>query len=223
MPVSKPAKNIGLFGGSFDPPHLGHEALVRSALTQLQLDEVWVIPTGIPVHRDASRHASGEIRMAWVKTMFEELPNVRIKDWEVSHDEPVAAIHTLKRFRDNCPEVIPLWLCGADSFATIPRWIDYPEHQCCCNVAVFSRMGEPPIVELSGWKAISLEQWQSSRERGQSLAAGHVIRLDGSLPDVSATLIRDRAMGGESLSGLVNGLICEEVEARYGPESGDRV
>ena len=214
---------IGLFGGSFDPPHLGHEALVRSALKQLQLDEVWVIPTGIPVHRDASRHASGEMRMAWAASMFEDLANVFIKDWEVGHDEPVAAIHTLKRFRDHCPELIPLWLCGADSFATMPQWIDYPEHQHCCNVAVFSRAGEPPIAELPGWQALSLEQWQLSREGEESLGSGHVIRLDGTLPDVSATLIRDRAMDGKSLSGLVNSRICEEVEVRYGPESGDRV
>ncbi|HKI59697.1 MAG TPA: nicotinate (nicotinamide) nucleotide adenylyltransferase [Mariprofundaceae bacterium] len=214
---------IGLFGGRFDPPHMGHEALVRSALTQLKLDEVWVIPTGIPVHRDASRHASGEMRMAWAEMMFKDLANVRIKDWEVSHDEPVAAIDTLKRFRENCPELIPLWLCGADSFATMPQWIGYPEHQRCCNVAVFSRKGEPSIVELSGWRAVSLEQWLSSRERDQSLAAGHVIRLDGMLPDVSATVIRDRAMRGESLNGLVNSRICKEVETRYGPESGERV
>ena len=223
MPVSKSAKMIGLFGGSFDPPHLGHEALVRSALTQLQLDEIWVIPTGIPVHRDASSHASGEMRLAWAETMFSELPEVRIMDWEVRHDEPVPAIHTLKRFRKSCPEIIPLWLCGADSFATMSQWIDYPEHQRCCNVAVFSRTGEPPIVELPGWKAVGLEQWQSSRKNAQSLAPGHVIRLDGTLPDVSATLIRDRAMRGESLNGLVNSRICEEVETRYGPESGDRV
>jgi nicotinate-nucleotide adenylyltransferase len=214
---------IGLFGGSFDPPHLGHEALVRSALTQLQLDAVWVIPTGIPVHRDASRHASGEMRMAWAEMMFEDLPNVRIMDWEVGHDEPVAAIHTLKRFKDHCPDIIPLWLCGADSFATMPQWIDYPEHQRCCSVAVFSRMGEPPIIELSGWKPVTLEQWQASWEHGQSLAAGHVIQLDGTLPDVSATLIRGRALRGKSLSGLVNSRICREVEARYGPESGERV
>ncbi len=196
---------------------------MKSALTQLLLDEVWVIPAGIPVHRDASRHASGEMRMAWVKEMFEGLPNVHIKDWEVRHDGPVAAIHTLKRFRDSCPEVIPLWLCGADSFATMPQWIDYPEHRRCCNVAVFSRKGEPPIAELPGWKAVSVEQWRANRESGRSLAAGHMIQLDGTLPDVSATLIRDRASDGESLSGLVNSCICEEVEARYGPESGERV
>ena len=221
MSTNHSEKRIGLFGGSFDPPHLGHEALVRSALTQLQLDEVWVIPTGIPVHRDASRHASGEIRMAWAEMMFNDLPNVHIKDWEVNHDGPVAAIHTLKRFRNDYPQIVPLWLCGADSFATMPQWVDYPEHQRCCNVALFSRMGEPPIVELSGWKAMSLELWQSSRESGHGLAPGHVIRLDGMLPDVSATLIRDRAMDGRSLSGLVNSRICEEVEARYGPESGE--
>ena len=62
-------KRIGLFGGSFDPPHLGHKALVDAALQELNLDEVWVIPVGLPVHRQLSGKATPEQRLFWLNTI----------------------------------------------------------------------------------------------------------------------------------------------------------
>lgn len=182
----KVASRIGLFGGSFDPPHLGHEALVRAALDRLKLDEIWVIPAGVPVHRNLSGHASAELRMAWAEEMFSDCPNIQVKGWEVNRAEPVAAIRTMKQFRDLCPDTVPVWLCGADSFATMEQWIDYPEHQSVCNVAVFSRAGEPVIEESvvreqPNWKLLRLEQWRKS----QNIGPGHVIRIDVDLPDIS--------------------------------------
>ncbi|MDX8404345.1 MAG: nicotinate (nicotinamide) nucleotide adenylyltransferase [Mariprofundaceae bacterium] len=208
---------IGLFGGSFDPPHLGHETLVRMALDRLKLDEAWVIPVGVPVHRILSGQASAELRMAWVKKIFSDRPNVCVKDWEVSQSEPVAAIRTLKQFRDACPDSVPIWLCGADSFAMMEAWIDYPEHQNVCNVAVFSRAGEPMAEALVGWKLLSLEQWQQN----QDIGPGHVIWIDTNLPDISATRLRNMAVQGESLEGLVSSRICKEVESQYKLEAGE--
>ncbi|MES0372097.1 MAG: nicotinate (nicotinamide) nucleotide adenylyltransferase [Mariprofundaceae bacterium] len=213
----KVASRIGLFGGSFDPPHLGHEALVRAALDQLKLDQVWVVPAGQPVHRNLSGHASAELRMAWAQEMFSDSPNICVKDWEVSQSEPVAAIDTLKQFRDICPDTVPVWLCGADSFATMEQWVDYPKHQKACNVAVFSRTGERAVKELSNWECLSLEQWRL----GNSIGPGHVIRIDADLPDISATVVRNMAAEGKSLERLVNSRICKEVESRYRVESGE--
>lgn len=212
--------HIGLFGGSFDPLHLGHEALVKAALEKLHLDQVWVIPAGAPVHRELSGQADAPTRMAWAEAVFSDMPKVQVKDWEISSSRPVAAIDTLKQFRGLHPGVTPVWLCGADSFASMGSWIDYPEHQHQCNVAVFSRAGEPAIVPLPGWKPITMEDWIG---QGRQIGAGHLIALDGSLPDVSATVIRNRALRGESLSGLINSRICKEVEALYGQRSGEKV
>jgi nicotinate-nucleotide adenylyltransferase len=211
-------KRIGLFGGSFDPPHRGHEALVKAALEMLDLDAVWVIPAGVPVHRTLSEHASAGQRMAWAEAMFSGFANVHTKDWEVNRGGPVAAIHTLKQFRETCPDVIPVWLCGADSFATMEQWIDYPKHQALCNVAVFARIGESAATEQAGWKPMTLEQWRLGND--QMIGPGHVIHVDVDLPDVSATQVRNMAARGESLEGLVNSRICREVESRYGLGTG---
>jgi len=216
-------RSIGLFGGSFDPPHCGHETLVREALKYLDLDEVWVIPAGLPVHRNLSGHANAELRMVWVEAMFSESPNVHVKDWEVSQSEPVAAIQTIKTFRDVCPDVVPLWLCGADSFATMKQWVDYPEHQALCNVVVFARAGEAVAEQFLGWKPLSSEAWRSSQKKGQSVGPGHIIWLDVSLPDISASNIRGMAAHGKSLKGLVNSRIRKEIESRYKPGTGETI
>lgn len=217
MSVSTPAKRIGIFGGSFDPPHLGHEALVHAALEKLALDEVWVIPAGVPVHRELSVCADAAQRLAWANTMFADVARARVMDWESGQPGPVAAIDTLRRFGQHCPQVIPLWLCGADSYASMPGWVDYPAHRALCNVAVFARAGEQQAEVLEGWKLLSCEQWLE----GSKIGPGHVIRVDVELPDVSATRVRELAGRGESLQGLVNSRICEEVESRYGAGAGE--
>jgi len=211
------SKHIGLFGGSFDPLHLGHEALVRVALERLELDEVWVIPVGEPVHRKLSGQADASTRLAWAEAVFSDVAGVVVKDWEVAQNRPVAAIDTLKQFREQYPDVMPLWLCGADSFATMESWVGYPEHQQWCSVAVFSRIGQPAIEPFAGWKTIAVEQWCS----GGYGQAGLMVSLDGSLPNISATDIRNRARRGKGLEGLVNRRICEEVTALYGSVSGE--
>lgn len=205
---------IGLFGGCFDPPHLGHEVLVMAAIEQLGLDEVWVIPAGAPVHRILSGHADARLRLKWVEEVFSNMAGLHVLDWEVNQAEPVPAITTLRRFRAENPNLIPLWLTGADAFEGMCDWVDYPEHLKLCSVAVFKRSHHCVPIEGVDWQQASVESWLSGEVNGP----GYVIHLDARLPDISATEIRDRVLKGESLEGLVNSRICKEVESRYSRE-----
>lgn len=207
---------IGLFGGSFDPPHLGHDALVRAALIQLALDEVWVIPAGIPVHRELSGRASGQCRLEWLHSMFADEPRVRVLDWEVRRDMPTPTIETLRRVHREHPALTPLWLMGMDAFAGLEQWVEYPAHQQLCNVAVFTRQGAAHAAVPPGWTEIDIADW---RPDGVA-AAGHVVMLEAELPDVSATEVRRRAVAGISLAGMVDESIRAEVERFYGPAAG---
>jgi nicotinate-nucleotide adenylyltransferase len=209
---------IGLFGGCFDPPHLGHEALVMAAIERLSLDEVWVIPAGAPVHRILSGHADARLRLKWVEEIFSNVEALRVLDWEIDRTEPVPAITTLRRFKSENPELIPLWLTGADAFKGMCNWVDYPEHLRLCSVAVFERSHHSMPIEGVDWQQASVESWL----QGEVDGPGYIIRLDAGLPDISATEIRCRVLKGESLEGLVNSRICKEVESRYRPETGDK-
>jgi len=181
-------KHIGLFGGSFDPPHLGHQALVEEALEQLSLDEVWIIPVGTPVHRELSGHASPQQRMDWLQSMFNDEPRVKIADWEVNLDKASPAIATLKRFKTKNPNIVPTWLMGLDSYLSLPTWVDYPEHQHFCNLAVFQRQGINKPINSMGWEELSLQGWMQNPPQ----TAGHIVSLDVELPDISASQIRQQ-------------------------------
>jgi len=209
---------IGLFGGSFDPPHLGHEALVRAAIEQLELDEVWVIPAGSPVHRTLSGCADARLRLKWLEEIFSDTDDVRVVDWEVDQSKPVPAVTTLRQFKAQNPDVTPIWLSGADAFEGMSSWVDYPAHLKLCSVAVFDRSKRSALIDGVDWKQVSLSGWLQNEVDDP----GYYICIDAVLPDVSATEIRDRAEIGESLKGLVNSRISEEVESRYRSGAGDK-
>lgn len=194
-------KLVGLFGGSFDPPHRGHVQLVEQALRQLPLDEVWVMPVGVPVHRQLSDCASVGLRLAWLERLFTGISRVKVMDWEARQTKPTASIDTLRRMVDE--GVQPVFLMGADAYAGMPGWVGYPEHRQLCSVAVFARVGQSR-PELSGWL------------KGDLATPGHVQWLQVDLADVSATRIRELAAAGEPLSSLVPDALMEDIERCYG-------
>lgn len=202
-------RRIGIFGGSFDPPHFGHVALVEQALEELLLDELWIVPVGLAVHRELSGHADAATRLEWVRRIFGPIRQVRIIDWEVRNSEPMPTIDTLHRIHSDAPDAMPLLLLGADAFAGMESWIGYPEHAALCDVACFNRAGHD-LPEVAPWQRVDLSGWQGSD------GCGRVLTLRCALPDISATSIRRRASMGKSLAGLVPEAVREEIEKAYG-------
>ena len=203
-------KRIGLFGGSFDPPHLGHIALVQAGL-DMGLDEVWVIPA-LPVHRTLSGHADGAMRMVWLERVFENNAKVKVVDWEVRQRESTPMIDTLRRFKSAYPTMVPWLMLGADAWAGLESWREYPAHQVLCNVAVFARQHHKSSaagIPLAGWQQIDLESWSACN------VAGHWCDVQVRLPDVSATMIRDHVDLGLSLTDLVPKVLQSEINKQY--------
>jgi len=178
--------HIAIFGGSFDPPHIGHVRLVEAALLSLDIDALWLIPTGNPVHKTLSGHANHQQRITWLEDIFGHQPRVVVKTWETESQKPAPAIDTLRRFQGEFPDVIPTWLMGMDSYLDLPHWMDYPQHVQLCNLAVFRRVGQEYSDIPTPWQEISLSQWQLHPPK----KAGHILHLDGDLPDVSSSQIR---------------------------------
>jgi len=199
---------VGVFGGSFDPPHIGHVALIETALTALNLPEIWVIPAGNPVHRQLSGHASPEVRFHWLQRVFSGLPRVFVRDWEIRDNKPVSTIDTLYYIRYQFPDCYPVLLLGADAFAGMRQWVKYPEHLLLCDVAVFDRAGRPR-GRWKEWKETDLVLWKEELGRGRLLYVEHA------LPDISATTVRRQAEVGKSLAGIVPECVCEEIERAY--------
>lgn len=198
-------KLVGLFGGSFDPPHCGHVALVRAGLTLLGLDEVRVIPAW-PVHRRL--YADADARLAMVRAVFADWPQVVVSDCEIARGRPVAAIETLRQWGEEHPGSVPWLMLGADAWAGLPGWREYPQHLQWCNIAVFARAGAP-MVEHPAWKPCRAGDMRNAP------GPGHVVRVDAALPDISATRIREACRQGGSLAGLVPAVIEDRVRQLY--------
>jgi len=211
-------KQIGLFGGSFDPPHLAHVALVQAGLA-MGLDEVWVIPA-LPVHRVLSGHADGATRLGWLQQIFESNAKVKVMGWEVAQLQPTPMVDTLRRFKLEHPDIVPWLMLGADAWQGLPTWREYPLHQSLCNVAVFARQNmalkhdlfdqkvarEPLHV---GWQQVSVDSWSDY------MNAGHWCDVSVVLPDISATMVREKAYLGLSLTDLVPKVLRSEIKKRY--------
>ncbi len=202
-------KQIGLFGGTFDPPHNGHAALVAAAFDVMGFDEIWVIPA-TPVHRELSGFADGSTRLSWLRDIFSEFERVKVLGWEIGCGKPVATVETLRRFQRCCSGSVPWLMLGADAWEGLEDWREYPAHQALCNVAVFVRAGVEDLSLHQGWHQIDVQG------RPACSGAGHYCYIPASLPDISATALRADAAKGESLSGRVPERVRSSIEKHYG-------
>jgi nicotinate-nucleotide adenylyltransferase len=184
-------------------------ALVKAAFALLGLTEVWVVPAGLPVHRRLSGQAGPAQRLAWMQRLFAADPRVTVIDWEVRQHGPVSSLQTLQWMDDAFPEVLPLWLMGADAFAGLSTWRGYPAHRRYCNVAVFARAGEA-MPGAMGWQECDTVAVAGLRQ------PGHVTRVDVELPDISATRLRQALADGQVPRGWLPASIADEVATAYG-------
>jgi len=204
------AQQVGLFGGSFDPPHLGHVALVEAGLA-MGLDQVYVIPA-LPVHRELSGLASARMRFDWLVAMFADYPDVQVVDWEISRNQITPAIDTLRRFHGDYPLTIPWLMMGADAWSGLPAWRDYPAHRELCNVAVFARRGMAveTVCGHEAWQQIALDKVPNCQ------MPGHWVHIQALLPDIAATDLRTDAGQGKALTGKVAEIVRRKIEQAYG-------
>jgi len=204
--------NIGVFGGSFDPPHLGHKALVEAALLELELDGVWVLPVGVPVHRELTSSISAKQRLLWVEKMFAGMEGVEVFDWEVQSVKPTPSIELMYRLGKDLPNV-PVWLMGMDAWLGLPHWIAYPEHAQWCNMAVFSRADEKFKLHTD-WQVV---------DTLSNMQTGQVCIAKSNLPDVSASQIRQAILAGNDVSKMLDVSIADDIQTAYMDKSSNGV
>jgi len=134
---------VGVFGGEFDPPHLGHLAVVRTAREQLALDRVIIVPTARPPHRDAST-TPVETRMRLAEAAFADEPGVEMSRVELDRSGPSYTVDTLRALASRGDLVL---IMGADQAADLlaGRWHESDEVLRLARVAVAPRGDRPPL------------------------------------------------------------------------------
>jgi nicotinate-nucleotide adenylyltransferase len=145
-PVQRcPGGRIAFFGGSFDPPHLGHLAIARAARTALHLDRILFAPVGAQPLKPRGSTASFADRLAMTELAIAEEPGFEISlaDAPNSAGEPNYTLETLRNLRAGLPAGACLYsLMGADSFASLRRWHGAADIPFAAGLIVASRPGQ---------------------------------------------------------------------------------
>ena len=129
-------ETIALYGGSFDPPHIGHKAIVE-ALDKLDyIDKIIIMPTYLNPFKSSS-HASSELRFKWLKKIFKDFTNVKIDNFEVKQNRQVATIESVKYLLKTYKNVY--LVIGADNLASLESWNSYQQLKNLVTFIVASR------------------------------------------------------------------------------------
>lgn len=130
---------IGIFGGSFDPPHLGHIAAAVAAQQQLGLAEVRIIPAGQAPLRTGAPLASAADRITMCQLAFAEYPWAKVDERETRRVGTSWSIDTARELAQEFPLARRVWILGADQLARLDRWKDILELATLVDFAVLSR------------------------------------------------------------------------------------
>ena len=132
---------LGILGGTFDPPHLGHVAAATAAWKQLGLDQLRVIPAGQAPLRNAAPVAPATERMAMCRLAFAECQWAVVDDREIRREGVSWSIETARELAREFPLAWRVWVLGADQLARLDRWKDINELCGLVDFAVLSRDG----------------------------------------------------------------------------------
>ena len=185
---------VGLLGGAFDPPHVGHVELAWDALSRFRLERLMVVVTGRPPHKLVETGAETRLKLA--EAAFGGLDRVEVSRWEIDRGEPSYTVDTVRWAKEQCGDVV--FIVGADEFCNFLDWKDPDGVLEHARLLVASRPGFP-------------------KERLDRVLAGlaqpdRVEFFEIRPLPISSREIRARVTRGEPIEGLVPPAVAELIE-----------
>ncbi len=197
-------RKIGIFGGSFDPVHLGHTGLAEDAMKQAGLEKVVFIPARLQPFKLDKKLTSGEDRAEMLKLAAGNTDGFEISTYELDEEGISYTYLTMRAMQDKYGEGAKLYfITGTDAFLKIDQWK---------NAEELLKRYAYVIGTRPGYKQ---EELKICIEKIREAYGTEIINIDNVQIDVSSTEIRDILKQGESAEGLIS----EEVE-RYIKENG---
>jgi nicotinate-nucleotide adenylyltransferase len=203
-------RRIGILGGTFDPIHCGHLDMGGAAERALGLSQIVVMTANIPPHRPQPV-ASSYHRFAMVALAISGHERWRASDFELGIGLPSFTSGTLQHFHDRGFASTELFfVIGADAFAEIETWKDFPAILDRAHFAVVSRPGFPVAEMPTRLPALARRMTEPSMVATQSTPS--IFLIDAPTANVSATAIRQRSARGESIVDLVPPAVGQHIE-----------
>jgi nicotinate-nucleotide adenylyltransferase len=191
---------LGILGGTFNPPHIGHLVMVQEALSQLDLDRVDLMPVARPPHKEALADPGGDVRLELCRLAVAGNERLGVSDLEVERGGASYTVDTLRALHDRVPEHALTFIVGGDMAYSLPSWRE-PE----------------AVLELARLAVAEREELRREHiaERLEPLNPGdRVVFFDMPRIDVSSSSIRRRLAAGRPIRYLVPDAVAEAIRDR---------
>jgi nicotinate-nucleotide adenylyltransferase len=192
---------VGILGGTFNPPHLGHLTLAQRAASELELARVHLVPASTPPHKRSEPDPGPDHRVRMCRLLVEGAPELSVCTAEVARGGSSYTVDTLRSIHMAHPDVEMTLIMGADSARTIPGWREPTALFELADVAVGARAGTDTAVVTEALAPL--------------LGGARLEFLRAPMLDISSSLARQRAARGEPVGDLVGAGV-----ARYVSEHG---
>jgi nicotinate-nucleotide adenylyltransferase len=208
-------RRLGILGGTFNPPHLGHLELALHALRELALDRVLLTPARLPPHKTAAADPGAPARLAMCRLLADGHGGVQVSALELERDGPSYTVDTLRALHAAHPHTSLTFILGADVARTLPTWREPRALLELAELAVALRPRNARSA-VSAALAPLLDE----------VAGGGRVRFLNMPPlDVSSSLVRERVRRGQPIAELAGPAVAAYVDTHrlyraHGAEEG---
>ena len=184
---------LGIYGGTFAPPHNGHLRAALDFLRGAELNSLLIMPAAVPPHKRIDAGDDPEVRLEMARAAFEGLdPRISVSDYEIRRGGASYTWVTLTHFAETTDAEL-VFLCGTDMFCSLDTWR--------CPEIIFEKAAIACVLRENNPRM--LLEVQKSEERYRRNYGARIIRIEGTPVEISSTEIRNRVWEGQSIDGLV--------------------
>ena len=188
---------IGIYGGSFDPVHLGHLQTATSIKNELSIDRLFMLPCSEPVHKNSLNYTSKE-RLQMLNLAIKEFTSLEIDTREILRGGNSFMIDTLLDLKESFKDESICLVIGMDSFINFKTWKNWDEFSKLVHLAVLPRIGNQPIRK-------TLETFDTTKNTHQLKAKsnGYLYFSNSQMIDISSSDIRGKIAANQNLDNFL--------------------
>lgn len=199
---------IGILGGTFNPPHLGHLVCAQEAYRELDLDRVMLIPARVPPHKPVDEEPGPAHRLELCRRAVRDDDRFEVSDLELSRDGPSFTVDTLRELSSRAPHNELVLIVGGDIAAGLPRWREPERVLELATLAVAKRRGTARATVDDALGGLA------GGDRARFFAMPRI--------GISSTMVRRRVRAGQPIRYFVPDAAVEYIQRHglYSPPGG---
>jgi nicotinate-nucleotide adenylyltransferase len=193
---------IGVYGGTFSPPHVGHIHAVKSFLAAGLVDKLLIIPTCLPPHKEKKDTASGKDRLEMCRRAFDFSDKIEVSDIEIARGGKSYTAETLRALKTEDNELY--FLTGSDMFLSLPNWREPEAIFKLATIVALTRECEAEVIESLSAAAASYRERFGAR----------TVVLPVEAIEMSSSLVREKCKNGEDCTSWVPASVLAYIEEK---------